>query len=58
MDLEERTLDDLGDRCEECGATLTRAELEQALAGGPLLCTIHRTETVPLDESVADEELP
>ena len=58
MDLEERTLEQVGDRCEECGAKLTPEELEQALAGGPVLCSIHQTENVPLDESTADDELP
>ena len=58
MDLEERTLEKIGDRCEECGAKLTPAELEQALAVGPVLCSIHQVENVPLDESTEDEELP
>ena len=51
MDLEPRTLETVGERCEECGATLTSDELRLALErGGPTLCKIHAAETVPLDE--------
>jgi hypothetical protein len=50
MDLEERTLESVGERCEECGATLTENEIKLALEqGGPNLCTIHRTEADALD---------
>ena len=53
MDLEERTLDDISDRCEECGARLTPQELEAVLeSGGPVLCSIHAAEVVP----IADED--
>ncbi len=48
MDLEEKTLEDVGDRCEECGAKLTRAEQEAALeSGGPALCSVHAAEDEP-----------
>ena len=48
MDLEEKTLDRLGDRCEECGAKLTPAELQAAMeSGGPALCSIHAAEDEP-----------
>ena len=48
MDLEERTLDQVGDRCEECGAKLTKAELQAVLeSGGPALCSIHAAEDEP-----------
>jgi len=51
MDLEEKTLDQIGDRCEECGAKLTKAEIEAALeSGGPALCTVHADEVVPVSE--------
>jgi methionyl-tRNA synthetase len=58
MDLEEKTLEQVGDRCEECGAKLTPRELEQVLeAGGPALCAIHAQEEVPLsDEEDLEEE--
>jgi hypothetical protein len=51
MDLEERTLETVGERCEECGARLTERELEQVLeSGGPVLCTIHAAEVAAPDE--------
>jgi hypothetical protein len=54
MDLEEKSLDDVGDRCEECGAKLTRAEMQAALeSGGPALCTVHAEELV----EVGDDDL-
>ena len=56
MDLEERTLETVGEHCEECGAKLTDAELKQAMeAGGPALCTVHAIEIAPLDEDALDE---
>lgn len=56
MDLEERTLETAGDRCEECGARLTERELQVVLeSGGPTLCAIHSAEVVPVDEG-ADEQ--
>ncbi len=48
MDLEEKTLDPLGERCEECGTKLTPAELQAAMeSGGPALCAIHAAEDEP-----------
>ena len=48
MDLEEKTLDQVGDRCEECGAKLTPAEIQAAMeSGGPALCSIHAAEDEP-----------
>jgi hypothetical protein len=53
MDLEEKTIETTGDRCEECGAKLTAAEIQAAMeSGGPALCSIHADEVVP----VADDE--
>ena len=59
MDLEEKSLEQVGDRCEECGAKLTARELEQVLeSGGPALCTIHAQEEVPVaDEDALEEEV-
>jgi hypothetical protein len=55
MDLEEKSLDEIGDRCEECGAKLTRPEIQAALeSGGPALCTVHADEFVAVGE---DDEL-
>jgi uncharacterized protein with PIN domain len=57
MDLEEKTLEQVGDRCEECGAKLTQRELEQVLeSGGPALCTIHAQEEVSVSEADLPEE--
>jgi hypothetical protein len=48
VDLEERTLERVGDRCEECGAKLTPAEQQAVLeSGGPVLCSIHAAEDEP-----------
>jgi hypothetical protein len=53
MDLEERTLESAGERCQECGAALTPEEIQAALeSGGPSLCAVHALEEVP----VAEEE--
>ncbi|HWF24336.1 MAG TPA: hypothetical protein VG275_02745 [Solirubrobacteraceae bacterium] len=51
MSLEEHTNEEAGDRCEECGAKLTSAELQAALeSGGPALCGVHADDVVPLGE--------
>lgn len=56
MDLEERTLETVGEHCEECGARLTQAELRTAMeTGGPALCTVHAVETTALDPEALDD---
>ena len=56
MDLEERTLENVGEHCEECGAKLTEAELKTAMeSGGPALCTVHAIETATFDPEAFDE---
>jgi hypothetical protein len=48
MSLEEHTLEQAGERCEECGVKLTERELQLALErGGPTLCSIHLAELDP-----------
>jgi hypothetical protein len=48
VDLEEKTIESLPDRCEECGAKLTPAEMQAAMeSGGPALCSIHAAEDEP-----------
>jgi len=50
MDVEERTPETAGERCEECGAKLTEREVSLALEhGGPSLCSVHSAESTPLD---------
>ncbi len=54
MELEERSIDELPERCTSCGATLTGAEKQRILDEGATLvvCTICAGEAAP----VADEE--
>ncbi|MDW5594458.1 hypothetical protein VSS74_08925 [Conexibacter stalactiti] len=48
MDLEEHTLETVGDTCEVCGVRLTTAEQQAVLeSGGPALCTVHAAEELP-----------
>ena len=57
MDLEEKSLDPVIEReCAECGAKLTREEIEASLeSGGAYLCSVHAAEQVPLEEG---DDLP
>ena len=58
MDLEEHTLETLGDRCEECGAPLTQDEQRVVLeSGGPVLCKIHAADVVSVSEEEDAAEL-
>jgi len=55
MGLEEKSIEELPDSCEECGAKLTPEEMQAAMeSGGPALCSIHAAEDLPGLE--ADEE--
>jgi hypothetical protein len=60
MDLEERTIEQLPDRCQNCGATLTEEEKRTALTegttSGVVLCKLCAAEQVPLDEVEDDAE--
>ena len=39
------------ERCVECGAKLTAAEVQAALeSGGPYLCQVHALENLPLED--------
>ena len=59
MDLEERTIEQVSERCEECGVRLTERELEAVMeSGGRPLCTIHAQEVVPLEEAEGEGEEP
>jgi hypothetical protein len=52
MELEERTIEGLPDRCENCGATLTQAEKQRILDEGATaaLCTTCAAEIAPIAE--------
>lgn len=48
MSLEPTSVEQTGDRCEECGAKLTPAEMQAVMeSGGPVLCSIHAAEDEP-----------
>jgi hypothetical protein len=57
VELEERTIEELPDRCQNCGAKLTDDEKRAALIEGPprglVLCSTCVAEVVPVDD---DEE--
>jgi hypothetical protein len=57
MGLEERTIESLPERCENCGATLTDAEKQRILdAAEPIaLCTVCAAEQEPAIDSSEDE---
>jgi hypothetical protein len=52
MELEERTIEQLPDRCENCGASLTAGEKQRILDEGATaaLCTTCAAELAPLAE--------
>ena len=60
VELEERTIEQLPDRCQNCGAKLTDAETRAALTEGPpsglVLCTTCAAEVVPVEEDEEAEE--
>jgi hypothetical protein len=57
VDLEERTIESLPDRCQNCGATLTDAEKQTALESGatPVLCASCAAEQAPAAEPVEED---
>jgi hypothetical protein len=57
MELEERTIEELPDACENCGATLTDAEKQAVLerSAGPVLCATCADEIVALEEDAGPE---
>jgi hypothetical protein len=52
MELEERTIDELPERCDNCGATLTQAEKQRILDEGAsvALCTICSAEAAAIPD--------
>jgi hypothetical protein len=59
VDLEERTIESLPERCENCGAALTDAEKQRILdeRAQAALCTVCAAEQEPALEE-AEEEVP
>jgi hypothetical protein len=57
MELEERSVEELPDRCQNCGTELTEAEKATALEEGStlVLCTTCAAEAEPLAEEEAEE---
>jgi DNA-directed RNA polymerase subunit RPC12/RpoP len=57
MDLEERSIETLPERCQSCGAKLTDAEKQVALESGArlVLCTRCASEQVPVSEDEIEE---
>jgi len=57
MELEERSIADLPDRCENCGAALTDAEKQAALEREttPVLCSICAAEVASALPDDADD---
>jgi hypothetical protein len=58
MDLEERSIEELPERCDNCGATLTAAEKQRILDDGAsvALCTTCAAEQVPLAEEEGEAD--
>jgi methionyl-tRNA synthetase len=55
VDLEEHSVEQAGDRCEECGAKLSEQELRAVLeSGSPALCSVHAAESLALDPTEAE----
>jgi hypothetical protein len=56
MNLEERSIEELPDRCQNCGARLTDAEKRAALDGDVslVLCTTCAAEQVPLADDTEE----
>jgi hypothetical protein len=58
VELEERTIEELPERCENCGAALTEAEKQRILDEGEstALCTTCAAEIAPLGEPEEEAE--
>jgi hypothetical protein len=58
MDLEERSIEELPDRCQNCGTRLTVAEKQGVLERGSslVLCAICAAEELPASEEDVEEE--
>jgi hypothetical protein len=57
MDLEERSIEQLPERCQNCGTPLTEPEKVAAMEGAAtlVLCTTCASEQVPLEEEAGED---
>ncbi len=57
MELEERSIEELPERCENCGATLTGAEKQRIVDDGAsaALCTTCAAEAIALGDEDSEE---
>jgi hypothetical protein len=57
MELEERSIEELPERCENCGATLTTAEKQRIVDEGAsvALCTTCAAEAIVIPDEDSDE---
>jgi hypothetical protein len=57
VELEERTIEQLPERCQNCGTTLTQAEKQRILDEGETvaLCTVCAAEQEPVVDEVEEE---
>jgi hypothetical protein len=57
MELEERSIEELPESCESCGATLTAAEKQRILDQGSslALCTTCAAEASPIGDEDSEE---
>jgi hypothetical protein len=57
MELEERSIEELPERCANCGATLTEAEKQRILDEGSALalCTTCAAEAIATDDEDPEE---
>ena len=58
MELEERSIEELPENCQNCGATLTRDEKQRILDEGAsvALCKVCAAEQVPIAEEEGEAE--
>jgi hypothetical protein len=58
MELEERSIEELPERCESCGATLTRTEKQRVLDDGSstALCTTCAADTIAIGDEDSEDD--
>lgn len=60
MELEERSIEELPERCESCGATLTRTEKQRILDEGSsaALCATCAAESIAIGDEDSEDGAP